>query len=70
MHVVLLTTQKSSRAKKKFHNARSLQENTCNARSAAYNQSMRRPVPGEILLFKCNWPMKQQVWCGCQGQHH
>ena len=35
-HVVLLTTQKSRRAEKKFHNARSLQEN--NARSAA-NQS-------------------------------
>ena len=31
--VVLLTTQKSRRAEKKFHNARSLQEN--NARSAA-----------------------------------
>ena len=35
-HIVLLTTQKSRRAEKKFHNARSLQEN--NARSAA-NQS-------------------------------
>ena len=34
--VVLLTTQKNRRAEKKFHNARSLQEN--NARSAA-NQS-------------------------------
>ena len=33
VHVVLLTTQKSRRAEKKFHNARSLQEN--NARSAA-----------------------------------
>ena len=36
--VVLLTTQKSRRAEKKFRNARSLQEN--NARSAA-NQSAR-----------------------------
>ena len=40
-HVVLLTTQKSRRAEKKFHNARSLQEN--NARSAA-NQSTRTIV--------------------------
>ena len=40
-HVVLLTTQKSRRAEKKFHNARSLQEN--NARSAA-NQSARTIV--------------------------
>ena len=41
-HLVLLTTQKSRRAeKKKFHNARSLQEN--NARSAA-NQSARTIV--------------------------
>ena len=39
--VVLLTTQKSRRAEKKFHNARSLQEN--NARSAA-NQSARTIV--------------------------
>ena len=39
--IVLLTTQKSRRAEKKFHNARSLQEN--NARSAA-NQSMRTNV--------------------------
>ena len=35
-HLVLLTAQKSRRAEKKFHNARSLQES--NARSAA-NQS-------------------------------
>ena len=41
MHVVLLTTQKSRWAEKKFHNARSLQEN--NARSAA-NQSARTIV--------------------------
>ena len=40
-HVVLLTTQKSRRAEKNFHNARSLQEN--NARSAA-NQSARTIV--------------------------
>ena len=40
-HIALLTTQKSRRAKKKFHNARSLQEN--NARSAA-NQSVRTIV--------------------------
>ena len=40
-HVVLLVTQKSRRAKKKFHNARSLQEN--NARSAA-NHSARTIV--------------------------
>ena len=40
-HVVLLTTQKSRRAEKKIHNARSLQEN--NARSAA-NQSARTIV--------------------------
>ena len=40
-HVVLLTTQKSRPAEKKFHNARSLQEN--NARSAA-NQSARTIV--------------------------
>ena len=40
-HVVLLTTQKSRRAEKKFHNARSLQEN--NAPSAA-NQSVRTIV--------------------------
>ena len=40
-HVVLLTTQKSRRGGKKFHNARSLQEN--NARSAA-NQSARTIV--------------------------
>ena len=39
--VVLLTPQKSCRAEKKFHNARSLQEN--NARSAA-NQSARAIV--------------------------
>ena len=38
VHVVLLTTQKSRRAKKTFHNARSLQKN--NARSAA-NQIAR-----------------------------
>ena len=37
----LLTTRKSRRAEKKFHNARSLQEN--NARSAA-NQSARTIV--------------------------
>ena len=40
-HIALLTTQKSRRAKKKFHNVRSLQEN--NARSAA-NQSVRTIV--------------------------
>ena len=40
-HIVLLTTQKSRRAEKKFHNAWSLQEN--NARSAA-NQSARTIV--------------------------
>ena len=40
-HEVLLPTQKSRRAEKKFHNARSLQEN--NARSAA-NQSARTIV--------------------------
>ena len=40
-HVVLLTTQKSRRVEKKFHNARSLQEN--NARSAA-NQRARTIV--------------------------
>ena len=40
-HVVLLTTPKSRRAKKKFHNALSLQGN--NARSAA-NQSVRTIV--------------------------
>ena len=40
-HVVLLTTQKRRRAEKKFHNARSLQEN--NARSAA-NKSSRTIV--------------------------
>ena len=39
--MVLLTIQKSRRAEKKFHNARSLQEN--NARSAA-NQSVRTIV--------------------------
>ena len=41
LHVGFLTTQKSRRAEKKFHNARSLQEN--NARSAA-NQSVRTIV--------------------------
>ena len=40
-HVVLLTTQKSRRARQKIHNARSLHEN--NARSAA-NQSARTIV--------------------------
>ena len=40
-HIALVTTQKSRRAKKKFHNAWSLQEN--NARSAA-NQSVRTIV--------------------------
>ena len=40
-HVVLLTTQKSRRGEKKFHNARSLQEN--NAHSAA-NQNARTVV--------------------------
>ena len=40
-HEVLVTTQKSRRAEKKFHNARSLQEN--DARSAA-NQSARTVV--------------------------
>ena len=40
-HIVLLTTQKSRRAVRKFHNARSLQEN--NALSAA-NQSARTIV--------------------------
>ena len=40
-HVVLLTTQRSRKAEKKFPNARSLQEN--NARSAA-NQSARTIV--------------------------
>ena len=39
--MVLLTTQKSRQAKKKFHNARSLQGN--NTRSAA-NQSTRTIV--------------------------
>ena len=41
VRIVLLTTQKSRRAEKTFHNARSLQEN--NARSAA-NQSARTIV--------------------------
>ena len=41
MHVLLLEPQKSRRAEKKIHNARSLQEN--NAHSAA-NQSVRTIV--------------------------
>ena len=45
-HVVLLTTEKSHRAEKKFHNARSLQEN--NARSAA-NQSARTSYCSHIV---------------------
>ena len=40
-HVVLFTTQKSRRAEKKFHNARSLQENNA---SSATNQSVRAIV--------------------------
>ena len=61
-HVVLLTTQKSHRAEKKIHNARSLQEN--NARSAA-NQSARTTEPYNNVLSLTHFPSLSPALITC-----
>ena len=57
---LLLTTQKSRRAEKKFHNAWSLQEN--NARSAA-NQSARTIV-ATIISRNAPHGLERSVFTG------